>query len=81
MTHAGMKLADRLRQCLDRGTSPSDDELFDAAGVLDAAEQALEGMQMEWDRITQYGSPMAKAANPRVAAMKAALTLIRGDAK
>lgn len=31
---------------------------------------ALEGMIMEWDRLAQYGSPMAKAANERVAAAR-----------
>jgi len=28
---------------------------------------------MEWDKLTRYGSPMAKAANERVTAARAAL--------
>lgn len=35
--------------------------------------EALEGLLAEWDRFTQYGSPLAKAANSRVAAARAAL--------
>jgi hypothetical protein len=35
--------------------------------------EALEGMVLEWDRLTRYGSPMAKAANVRVAAARKAL--------
>ena len=34
---------------------------------------ALEGLLMEWDKLTRYGSPMAKAANERVTAARAAL--------
>lgn len=35
--------------------------------------EALEGMKLEWDRLTQYGSPMAKSANPRIQSMTDAL--------
>jgi hypothetical protein len=30
----------------------------------------VEGLLMEWDKLTRYGSPMAKAANERVAAAR-----------
>jgi len=33
----------------------------------------LAGLLSEWDTLTRYGSPMAKAANPRVRAARAAL--------
>jgi hypothetical protein len=35
--------------------------------------EALAGMLMEWDQLTRYGSPMAKAANERVTAARAAM--------
>jgi hypothetical protein len=38
-----------------------------------ALREALEGMLDEWDRFTRYGSPMAKAANERIAFARAAL--------
>jgi hypothetical protein len=31
---------------------------------------ALEGLLMEWDKLTRYGSPMAKGANERVTAAR-----------
>jgi hypothetical protein len=34
---------------------------------------ALEGMLMEWDKLSRYGSPMAKAANERVNFARATL--------
>jgi hypothetical protein len=37
------------------------------------AEAALRGMLEEWDRQSRYGSPMAKADNPRVQAARAVL--------
>jgi hypothetical protein len=36
-------------------------------------EAATQGMLDEWDKFTRYGSPMAKAANERVAFARAAL--------
>lgn len=36
-------------------------------------EAAIQGMLDEWDKFTRYGSPMAKAANERVAFARAAL--------
>lgn len=41
--------------------------------------EALEGMLMEWDKFTRYGSPMAKAENERVNFARAALTREPGD--
>ena len=40
---------------------------------IERLRAALEGMLMEWDKLTRYGSPMAKAANERVAAARRAL--------
>lgn len=37
-------------------------------------EAATQGMLDEWDNLTRYGSPMAKAANERVAFARAALS-------
>jgi len=34
---------------------------------------ALEGMLLEWDKLARYGSPIAKAANERVNAARAAI--------
>ncbi len=34
---------------------------------------ALEGMLLEWDNLARYGSPIAKAANERVNAARAAI--------
>lgn len=34
---------------------------------------ALSGLLQEWEKLTRYGSPLAKQANPRVAAAKEAL--------
>jgi hypothetical protein len=31
---------------------------------------AIEGLLSEWDKLTRYGSPMAKTANERVAAAR-----------
>lgn len=39
----------------------------------EALMAALKGMIEEWDRLSRYGSPMAKAANERVANARAAL--------
>jgi predicted component of type VI protein secretion system len=38
---------------------------------LAEAVEVVKGLLTEWDRLTQYGSPMAKAANPRVSAARA----------
>jgi phage-related minor tail protein len=35
---------------------------------------ALEGMLAEWDKFTRYGSPIAKAANERVAFARTVLS-------
>ena len=34
---------------------------------------ALQGMIAEWDKLSRYGSPIAKAANEQVRAARAAL--------
>lgn len=36
-------------------------------------KMALSGLLQEWEKLTRYGSPLAKQANPRVAAAKEAL--------
>jgi hypothetical protein len=36
-------------------------------------ETALQGMLDEWEKLSRYGSPMAKAANERVNAARRAL--------
>lgn len=41
--------------------------------------EALEGLLMEWDKLTRYGSPMAKAANERVAAARELLKKIHAE--
>jgi hypothetical protein len=35
--------------------------------------EAVEGLLVEWDKLTRYGSPIVKAANERVTAARAAL--------
>jgi hypothetical protein len=44
----------------------------------DALLAALRGMIEEWERLSRYGSPMAKAANPRVNAARAAIANVIG---
>lgn len=44
---------------------------------LEAIKAALEGMLMEWDKLTRYGSPMAKAANERIPAARSALAIVQ----
>lgn len=41
-----------------------------AESALAKALEVVAGLLIEWDRVTQYGSPMAKAANPRVFAAR-----------
>lgn len=43
--------------------------------------EALVGLLDEFDRLMRYGSPMAKAANPRVAAARVALLSCEAPAK
>jgi hypothetical protein len=40
---------------------------------------ALEGLLMEWDKLTRYGSPIAKAANERVTFARAVLAKARAN--
>jgi hypothetical protein len=40
----------------------------------DAAREALISLVEEFERLTRYGSPFAKANNPRIVAAKAALS-------
>jgi len=57
---------------------------MEAQGSLRDAEttarlrEALNGLLMEWDELSRYGSPMAKAANERVTAARAALASLEG---
>lgn len=39
---------------------------------------ALEGLLAEWDKLTKYGSPLAKHANPRVALARRVLRDLTG---
>lgn len=41
--------------------------------------EARRGMLREWDKLTRYGSPIAKAANERVAFARAAIAAATGD--
>lgn len=50
---------------------------FNDAVLQDMAAKALECMLAEWDKLTRYGSPMAKAANESVAFARATLERIR----
>jgi hypothetical protein len=47
----------------------------------DGMRAALEGLLSEWDKLTRYGSPMAKAANERVAFARAALSPSPGETR
>lgn len=44
-----------------------------AEADLEAAREVIKGLLSEWDRLTRYGSPMAKAANERITAARAFL--------
>ena len=48
-------------------------ELIATRARVAKLEAATQGMLDEWDKFTRYGSPMAKAANERVAFARAAL--------
>jgi hypothetical protein len=50
-----------------------------AANAFPHLVAALEGMVEEYDRQTRYGSPMARASNPRVEAARHALAIARGE--
>jgi len=41
-------------------------------------QEALEGMVAEWEKMTRYGSPLAKAANENLIRARAALTGSKG---
>jgi hypothetical protein len=45
----------------------------------DTLGKALEGMLAEWDQLTRYGSPLAKAANERVQFARGALAALPSD--
>lgn len=63
-------------------TDNADEATYEAKARLMAAAPALiaalEGMLQEWDQLTRYGSPLAKAGNERVAAARRALTAAQG---
>jgi hypothetical protein len=40
---------------------------------IERLRAALEGMIAEWDKLSRYGSPMAKSANEQIAFARAAL--------
>jgi chromosome segregation ATPase len=47
--------------------------LLAAKAKIEELQAALRGMLDEWERLSRYGSPMAKAANERVNAARRAL--------
>jgi hypothetical protein len=60
----------------DLGAALSNEHALERKNALLAArisqlEAGLEGLLYEWDKLTRYGSPMAKAANERVAIARA----------
>lgn len=58
-----------------RGINSADARLIAAAPTM---LEALKGMRAEWEKLTRYGSPMAKAGNEAVQAMNAAIALAEG---
>jgi len=50
--------------------------LREMSGHRKQLRDVVEGLLTEWDNLTRYGSPMAKAANERVAAAR---TLLNAD--
>lgn len=78
-THVPDEAQERLRKHLLRFIAEAGHTLIPTAELAalrderDRARAALAGMLLEWDKFTRYGSPMAKAANERVAAARAAL--------
>jgi hypothetical protein len=49
------------------------DAISQLSADLEAAREALAGMVAEWDKMTRYGSPLAKAANENLTRARAAL--------
>jgi hypothetical protein len=54
----------------ERATQLTDEEIRLMREQNTKLRGAIEGLLTEWDRLTRYGSPMAKAANERVAAAR-----------
>ena len=61
-TPASQELLNITKGCLDN-----------AADEIERLRGALRGMVTEWDKLSRYGSPLAKAANERVNAARRAL--------
>lgn len=66
----------------DGGLAAYDAEAKANANLMATAPklyEACEALLSEWDRLTQYGSPMAKAANERVAFARRVMAEARGE--
>ena len=68
--------ANARRICLAVNACASLSDSALESGVIETARQAIEGLLAEWDKLTRYGSPMAKAANERIAFARTALALL-----
>ncbi len=66
---------DRACACVNACAGIPTERLGDVRNLANA----LEGMLSEWDKLTRYGSPMAKAANEQVAFACAALAPFQKD--
>lgn len=67
------QIANALHDAADRLAKMEAENAEDCARI-ERLWHGLKGMLHEWDKIARYGSPMAKAANERVAFARAALT-------
>jgi len=52
-------------------------DTLDAASALKVAKEALEGAKAEWEKMTRYGSPLARQANENFQRVDTALAAIR----
>ena len=72
---AELEVARQYPYCVgyDRGKEHLRPELDRTAAQLAEVREALVSLVEEFERLTRYGSPFAKANNPRIVAAKAAL--------
>jgi len=59
----------RLRREIERRVA----EMCEMRTEIERLRAALQGIIAEWDKLSRYGSPIAKAANEQVRAARAAL--------
>ena len=73
---AELEVARQYPYCVgyDRGKEHLRPELDRTAAQLAEVREALVSLVEEFERLTRYGSPFAKANNPRIVAAKAALS-------